>query len=108
MLNFHFSGIIYPIVIHWVWTPQGWLNKLGYTDFAGAGPVHILGGACSLVGTVLLGPRIGRFDGEEMPGHSTPVQAHHIIHLPVKLYNSNQLIITYFFFSLSQLADSSS
>ena len=58
---------------HWVWSDNGWLSSLGYSDFAGSGPVHVLGGTCSLVAAVLLGPRIGRFDGKEMPGHSTPV-----------------------------------
>ncbi|EEB19154.1 ammonium transporter, putative [Pediculus humanus corporis] len=67
------SGLIYPIAAHWVWAPSGWLLNLGYYDFAGSGPVHLLGGACAGVAAALLGPRIGRFEGESMPGHSIPL-----------------------------------
>lgn len=68
-----FKGFIYPVVSHWVWSENGWLLVLGYTDFAGSGAVHLLGGTCSLVGAALLGPRIGRFQGKDMPGHSVAV-----------------------------------
>ncbi|XP_065335088.1 putative ammonium transporter 1 [Cloeon dipterum] len=69
------SGFLYPIVSHWAWSPEGWLSILGYQDFAGSGVVHLLGGVCALVGAVVLGPRIGRFDAKEneLPGHSTPL-----------------------------------
>lgn len=55
------TGIVYPIVVHWVWSPEGWLNQLGYKDFSGAGPVHVLGGVSSFFGALIIGPRIGRF-----------------------------------------------
>ena len=71
------SGFIYPVAVHWAWTEQGWLGAVGYQDFAGSGVVHLLGGVCALVGTITLGPRLGRFgrDGGalEMPGHSLPL-----------------------------------
>ncbi len=51
----------YPVVAHWVWAPEGWLNVLGNWDFAGDGPVHLLGGLMGLCGTIFLGPRLGRF-----------------------------------------------
>lgn len=67
------TGLIYPIVTHWVWG-GGWLAELGFFDFAGSGVVHMLGGAMALAGVLVLGPRIGRYttDGKvnAMPGHS--------------------------------------
>lgn len=73
------SGIVYPPISHWVWTQEGWLNQMGYIDFSGCGPVHLLGGVCSFFGAWFLGPRIGRFgskydsDKEEIVGHSIPL-----------------------------------
>ena len=68
------STFIYPPVAHWVWSDQGWLNLQGFEDYAGAGVVHMLGGVIGLVGTVIMGPRTGRFSktGEviDIPGHS--------------------------------------
>lgn len=81
---------VYPIVAHWVWSPFGWMSAFrttattttswtllfgtGVYDFAGDGPVHMLGGVASLWGAWVLGPRIGRFDAAgnpvEMPGHN--------------------------------------
>ena len=70
---------MYPIVTHWAWTEAGWLSKLGYSDFAGSGVVHLLGATCALVGCVMIGSRRGRFtkDGKpiEMNGHSVPFAA---------------------------------
>jgi Amt family ammonium transporter len=77
------SAFIYPIVGHWVWG-TGWLWTLGSTtglvpeggfrDFAGSTVVHSVGGWAALMGTLVLGPRIGRFnrDGSPnaIPGHS--------------------------------------
>ena len=54
------NTIIYVFPAHWVWNSNGWLNNLGVIDFAGAGPVHLMGGLTGLVGTVLLKPRINR------------------------------------------------
>ncbi|KAJ4445500.1 hypothetical protein ANN_12180 [Periplaneta americana] len=71
--------IIYPPISHWVWSEIGWLNQLGYIDFSGCGPVHLLGGVCSFFGAVFLGPRLGRFrskydsEKEEIVGHSIPL-----------------------------------
>lgn len=77
------SALIYPIFGHWVWG-TGWLWTLGDTtglvpgggfrDFAGSTVVHSVGGWAALMGTLALGPRIGRFnkDGSAnaIPGHS--------------------------------------
>lgn len=75
--SFFISAIIYPIAGHWVWG-AGWLWTLpfgaGFRDFAGSTVVHSVGGWLSLIGAVVLGPRIGRFtkDGKAVaiPGHS--------------------------------------
>jgi Amt family ammonium transporter len=75
--SFFISAIIYPIAGHWVWG-AGWLWTLpfgaGFRDFAGSTVVHSVGGWLSLVGAIVLGPRIGRFtkSGKSVaiPGHS--------------------------------------
>ncbi|EGG14437.1 ammonium transporter [Cavenderia fasciculata] len=72
------SAIIYPFAAHWVWAQSGWLRKIGTNgiiDFSGGIVVHMVGGAVGLVGTYIVGPRIGRFDSESgkpkpLPGHS--------------------------------------
>lgn len=68
--------IIYPIFGKWTWG-GGWLSGMGFLDFAGSTVVHSIGGWAGLVGTWLLGPRIGRFskDGKStpIPGHSLPL-----------------------------------
>lgn len=65
------SGIIYPIVGHWVWggafneTSSGWLEQLGFHDFAGSTQVHSVGGWVSLALLLVVGPRLGRFKSGE-------------------------------------------
>ncbi len=75
---------IYPLIGGWVWG-GGWLQNLGRSlglgngavDFAGSGVVHMVGGTLALVGAIVIGPRIGRFnkDGSAnaMPGHNIPM-----------------------------------
>jgi len=67
------TGIIYPLVTHWVWG-GGWLARLGFFDFAGSGVVHLLGGAAALAGVLIVGPRLGKYDAagkpRPIPGHS--------------------------------------
>jgi Amt family ammonium transporter len=70
-----FAGVIYPIVAHWTWG-GGWLLQDGYQDFAGSSIVHLQGALAALAGTLILGPRIGKFrDGKAIPipGHSMPL-----------------------------------
>lgn len=87
--NFGVSGFTYPIVSHWVWSPDGWLLKLGYFDFSGAGAVHLLAGTCSFVAALFIGPRLGRFSfdnsSNKYTGHSTPVRTQ-IIPFDIILY----------------------
>lgn len=70
------SLLIYPISGHWIWG-GGWLQELGFHDFAGSTCVHMVGGVCALVGAWILGPRIGKYnkDGSvnAIPGHSLPL-----------------------------------
>ncbi|MEZ5373915.1 MAG: ammonium transporter [Microthrixaceae bacterium] len=71
------TAIIYPIVVHWTWG-GGWLSQLStpFSDFAGSSIVHMTGGVAALMGTLALGPRIGRYgaDGKPrlLPPHSIP------------------------------------
>ncbi|MCH3972276.1 MAG: ammonium transporter [Oscillospiraceae bacterium] len=72
------SGILYPITGHWIWG-GGWLSTLGFHDFAGSTAVHMVGGICALVGAIILGPRIGKYDKDGKPrailGHSLTLGA---------------------------------
>jgi Amt family ammonium transporter len=66
------SAVIYPVVGHWIWG-GGWLSDLGFYDFAGSTVVHSVGAWAGLMGTYILGPRIGRFvngKAKQIPGHS--------------------------------------
>src|ERR687888_383931 len=68
--------LIYSIVSHWIWSPQGWLFAKGMQDFAGSTVVHYQGALAALAGALILGPRIGKFghDGRAnpIPGHNIP------------------------------------
>lgn len=77
------SAVVYPIEAGWVWNSQGWLNKLGFIDYAGSAAIHMVGGTAALIGAIFLGPRIGKYvtgkDGKKearaIPGHSITVGA---------------------------------
>jgi ammonium transporter len=58
-----FAVIVYSFTAHWFWADDGWLKQLGVHDFAGGGPVHLLGGLNGLVGIIMVGNRNHRFDG---------------------------------------------
>jgi Amt family ammonium transporter len=66
--------VIYSVVSHWIWHPDGWLFAKGMQDFAGSTVVHYQGALAGLAGALLLGPRIGKFsaDGKAnaIPGHN--------------------------------------
>jgi Amt family ammonium transporter len=71
-----FVGIIYPIAGSWKWG-KGFMDDMGFYDFAGSTLVHSVGGWAALVGVWLLGPRIGKYGkkGEmtPMPGSNMPL-----------------------------------
>jgi len=74
------SAVIYPVFGHWAWGSAaggvgGWLEGLGFIDFAGSTVVHSIGGWMALASIILLGPRIGRFGKHSIPihGHDLPV-----------------------------------
>ena len=73
-----YVGIVYPIVGSWKWG-GGFLDQLGFYDFAGSTLVHSVGGWAALVAIALLGARIGKFskDGkaQALPGHNIPLAA---------------------------------
>ncbi len=55
------TSLIYPIFGHWAWGENGWLNTLGFKDFAGSTVVHSVGAWIGLAGALVLGPRLGKF-----------------------------------------------
>jgi len=78
--------IIYPIFGKWAWgslllgdVGAGWIEGLGFLDFAGSTVVHSVGGWLALAGAIVLGPRIGKYgkDGKAkaIPGHNLPLAA---------------------------------
>jgi Amt family ammonium transporter len=68
--------IVYPIVGSWKWG-GGFLDGLGFYDFAGSTLVHSVGGWGALIAIYLLGARLGKFgkDGQShaIPGHNIPL-----------------------------------
>lgn len=69
------TGLIYPIVGHWVWG-GGWLSNIGFADFAGSAAVHAVGGIAAVVGAIAVGPRIGKYVNGKVnayPGHNIPM-----------------------------------
>ena len=105
--TFFLTGFIYPVVVHWVWSSQGWLSAFfseeaapgqtnlykGMIDFAGSGVVHTTGGVAAFWGAFFLGPRIGRFDADgnvmELPGHSASLAALGVLILWFGFYGFN-------------------
>lgn len=78
------TGLIYPISGHWAWgglwgDGGGWLEQMGFADFAGSTVVHSVGGWMALAGAFALGPRIGKYSADKranaIPGHNIPLAA---------------------------------
>ena len=70
------TGIFYPISGSWKWG-GGWLDGMGFQDFAGSTVVHSVGGWAALAGAIILGPRLGKYSASgavtPMPGSSLPL-----------------------------------
>jgi Amt family ammonium transporter len=66
--------LIYSVVSHWIWSPEGWLFTKGMQDFAGSTVVHYQGALAGLAGALLLGSRIGKKNADgttnAIPGHN--------------------------------------
>jgi len=85
------TGFIYPISGMWKWG-GGWLDAMGFHDFAGSVIVHAVGGFAGLAGAIVLGPRIGRFlQGKSvaMPGHNITFAALGVLILWIGWYGFN-------------------
>ena len=70
-----FVGFVYPFVGSWKWG-GGWLDQMGFYDFAGSTLVHSVGGWGALAGALFLGPRIGKYVGGKsnaIAGSSMPL-----------------------------------
>ncbi len=68
------TGLIYPISGMWKWG-GGWLDAMGFYDFAGSIVVHAVGGFAGLAGALVLGPRLGRYAAD---GSSRPIPGHNL------------------------------
>ena len=69
------TGFIYPVIVSWEWG-AGWLDAMGFSDFAGSTLVHSTGGWAALMGALIIGPRLGRYTAKGMtvfPGSSIPL-----------------------------------
>ncbi len=76
--SFAITALIYPVSGHWLWG-GGWLDGLGFHDFAGSTLVHSVGGWAAMMGALILGPRLGKYDPDgkprAIPGHNIPLAA---------------------------------
>ncbi len=89
------TGIIYPVSGHWVWG-GGWLDSLGFHDFAGSTVVHSAGGWAAMAGALVLGPRIGKYvrQGKDISvkaiqGHNLPLASAGVFFLWFGWYGFN-------------------
>lgn len=78
------TAFIYPVFGSWSWNSlwgiggdvKGWLENVGFVDFAGSTVVHSVGAWVGLAGTIMLGPRRGRYVNgavKPIPGHNMPL-----------------------------------
>ena len=75
LFTFILTAVIYPLQARWKWG-GGFLDEMGFLDFAGSTVVHSVGGWAALAGALILGPRLGKYkDGKvvPMPGANLPI-----------------------------------
>ena len=75
IFTFILTALIYPLQASWKWG-GGFLDALGFLDFAGSTVVHSVGGWAALAGVLVLGPRLGKYvEGRviPMPGANLPL-----------------------------------
>lgn len=78
IMTFAVSGVIYPVFGHWTWgglwdtANSGWLEKIGFLDFAGSSVVHSVGGWVALAAIMIIGPRKDKFDENGHPKKIAP------------------------------------
>ncbi|MGG0658450.1 ammonium transporter [Rummeliibacillus pycnus] len=63
-----FGVLVYPVIAHWIWG-GGWLSEHGNQDFAGSTVVHLTGAMAALAATIILKPRIGKFNKDGSPNN---------------------------------------
>lgn len=95
---FWIALLIYPVFGHWAWGgllggAQGWLNALGFVDFAGATVVHSVGGWVALAAVLCIGPRKGRF------AHGKPPTVFPSGNLPFAMLGALLMILGWFGFN---------
>jgi ammonium transporter, Amt family len=87
-----FSVLVYPPIAHWIWG-GGWLAEHGKQDFAGSTVVHLTGAMAALAATILLKPRIGKYnkDGSanNLAGHNQVFTALSVLLLWVGWFGFN-------------------
>ena len=92
LFSFIYVAFVYPVVGSWKWG-GGWLQNVGFYDFAGSTLVHGVGGWAALVGAKLLKPRIGRYGKnakiKPIPGHNMPLASIGVFLLWVGGYGFN-------------------
>ncbi len=82
LMSFITSAFIYPIFGHWAWggyfyaDNAGWLQQLGFIDFAGSTVVHSIGAWVGLSGVIIIGPRLGRFGKD---GKANKIRGHNLV-----------------------------
>lgn len=93
------STLIYPVFGHWAWgsflhgETSGWLEAIGFIDFAGSTVVHSVGGWIALASIIVIGPRIGKFTADGKP---QKIQPHN---LPLAFLGTFVLLFGWFGFN---------